>query len=225
MQTIETLLPNVVKYWDVFLQAIIDTLIMVSVTLALVIIFGTLIGIILAVISKGHLYQNAILNAIIPKIVNLFRAIPFVILLALLLPFTRLIVGTAIGVPGAIVPMVIAMTPFVSRQIELTLLEVDMGVIQMARSMGFSKPYIVLRIMLSEARAGIIRSFVISSISIVSFATMAGVIGGGGIGDFAIRYGYGRMMTDITFVSVIVLLVLVFSMQGIGNFILRKTTH
>jgi D-methionine transport system permease protein len=121
--------------------------------------------------------------------------------------------------------MVIAMIPFVSRQVELALQEVDKGVIEMARSMGFSKPYIIFRIILSEGRAGIVRSFVISAISLINLAAMAGVVGGGGIGDFAIRYGYGRMMGDVTIISVIILVALVFAIQGVGNLILKKTAH
>ncbi len=225
MEFIEKLFPNVITYWDTLVQAIVETLQMVSVSLVIIIILGTLLGIVLAVISDGHLYENKLLNGIIPRFVDLIRAIPFVILLALLMGVTRFIVGTAIGVPGAIVPMVISLTPFVSRQIEMALLEIDEGVIEMARSMGFSKPYIIFRIMLNESRNGIIRSITLSSISLVSFSTMAGVVGGGGIGDFAIRYGYGRMMMDITAVSVIILLALVFLLQGTGNFILKKISH
>ena len=200
MTFIEKIMPNVVNYWSNFEGAIVETLEMVSISMILIIIFGTLLGIVLVVISEGQLYENRILNQIIPKIVNVLRAIPFVILLALIMPITRFIVGTAIGVRGAIVPLVVALVPFVSRQVELALLETDKGVIEMARSMGYSRPYIIFRIMLKESRAGILRSIVTSTISLVGFSTMAGVVGGGGIGDFAIKYGYGRMMSDITFV-------------------------
>lgn len=225
MTFIEKIMPNVVNYWSNFEEAIVETLEMVSISMILIIIFGTLLGIVLVVISEGQLYENRILNQIIPKIVNVLRAIPFVILLALIMPITRFIVGTAIGVRGAIVPLVVALVPFVSRQVELALLETDKGVIEMARSMGYSRPYIIFRIMLKESRAGILRSIVTSTISLVGFSTMAGVVGGGGIGDFAIKYGYGRMMSDITFVSVVAMLLLVFVIQGIGNLIIKYTLH
>ncbi len=225
MTFIEKIMPNVVNYWSNFEGAIVETLEMVSISMILIIIFGTLLGIVLVVISEGQLYENRILNQIIPKIVNVLRAIPFVILLALIMPITRFIVGTAIGVRGAIVPLVVALVPFVSRQVELALLETDKGVIEMARSMGYSRPYIIFRIMLKESRAGILRSIVTSTISLVGFSTMAGVVGGGGIGDFAIKYGYGRMMSDITFVSVVAMLLLVFVIQGIGNLIIKYTLH
>lgn len=225
MTFIERIMPNVVNYWSNFEEAIVETLEMVSISMILIIIFGTLLGIVLVVISEGQLYENRILNQIIPKIVNVLRAIPFVILLALIMPITRFIVGTAIGVRGAIVPLVVALVPFVSRQVELALLETDKGVIEMARSMGYSRPYIIFRIMLKESRAGILRSIVTSTISLVGFSTMAGVVGGGGIGDFAIKYGYGRMMSDITFVSVVAMLLLVFVIQGIGNLIIKYTLH
>jgi len=225
MTFIEKIMPNVVNYWSNFEEAIVETLEMVSISMILIIIFGTLLGIVLVVISEGQLYENRILNQIIPKIVNILRAIPFVILLALIMPITRFIVGTAIGVRGAIVPLVVALVPFVSRQVELALLETDKGVIEMARSMGYSRPYIIFRIVLKESRAGILRSIVTSTISLVGFSTMAGVVGGGGIGDFAIKYGYGRMMSDITLVSVVAMLLLVFVIQGIGNLIIKYTLH
>jgi D-methionine transport system permease protein len=225
METIEALLPNVIKYWPKLIAATIETLEMVGVSLIFIVVLGTMLGMILVVIADGHLYANKTLNQIIPRCVNLLRSIPFVILIALILPFTRLLVGKAVGVPGAIVPIVVAMVPFVARQIEQAVLEVDKGVIEMAQSLGFSKPYIIFRILLNESRSGIIRCLVLSSISLVSYSAMAGVVGGGGIGDLAIRYGYARFMPDITIVSVILLLIIVFTLQGIGNVILKKLTY
>lgn len=225
MEFLEKIIPNLIHYREQFLKALGETLQMVSVSLIFTVVLGTLLGVVLVVITEGHLYENIVLNQIIPKIVNVLRAIPFVILLALIMPFTRLLVGTAIGVPGAIVPLIVGMFPFVSRQVELAIWEIDPGVIEMARSMGYSRPYIIFRIMLKEGRAGIIRGIITSAITLVNFSTMAGVVGGGGIGDFAIKYGYGRVMTDITVVSVVALLVLVFLIQGVGNRIIRYTSH
>ena len=222
MQFIHNTFPNVVKYWKYFVEAIGETLVIVGISIVLIIAIGLLLGILLVIIDDGGICENKILNAIVPKIINIIRAVPFVILLTLLMPVTRAIVGTAIGIKGAIVPLVVCLSPFVARQMEVTLHDVDPGVIEMARAFGYSKPYIIFRILLKEAREGIIRVTITSAISLVNTSTMAGVIGGGGIGDFAIRYGYTRMMTDITWVSVIVLLVLIFAIQGVGNLVLKK---
>jgi D-methionine transport system permease protein len=222
---IAKIMPNVVKYWDRMVKAIFETLQMVGFALPIITVFGILLGVCLVVISKGHIYENRILNETLPRIVNVMRSIPFVILIAVILPFTRFTVGTAVGVPGAVVPMVVALIPFVARQVELSLFEVDRGVIEMALSLGISKPYLIFHILLKEGRAGIIRSITLCSISLVSYSAMAGVVGGGGIGDLAIRYGYARFMTDITFFSVVLLLILVFGLQGIGNLLLKKLSY
>lgn len=225
MEFIKSFLPNVVNYWDYFLEAIVETLIIVGISIVLIISIGLLLGILLVIIDDGGICENKALNLIVPKIINVIRAVPFVILLTLLMPFTRAIVGTAIGIKGAIVPLVVCLSPFVARQMEVAIHDVDPGVIEMARACGYSKPYIIFHIILKEAREGIIRVTITSAISLVNTSTMAGVIGGGGIGDFAIRYGYTRMMTDITWVSVIVLLIFIFAIQGIGNMILKKVSH
>jgi D-methionine transport system permease protein len=217
--------PNVVKYSGKMIKAITETLEMVGIALPVITLGGILLGVALVVITDGYLYENRLLNAILPRAVNILRSIPFVILIAVLLPFTRFAVGTAVGVPGAVVPMIVALIPFVARQVELSIFEVDKGVIEMALSLGISKPYIIFHILLKEARGAIIRAVTLSSISLVSYSAMAGVVGGGGIGDLAIRYGYARFMGDITFVSVVLLLVLVFGMQAVGNLLLHKFSN
>jgi D-methionine transport system permease protein len=224
-ELLKAIMPNVVQYWDKFVLATVETLQMVFISLAFVIVLGIALGFLLVVITPGHLYGNKALSAVIPRLVNLLRSIPFVLLIALILPFTRLLVGTAIGVRGAIVPIVIAMIPFVARQVEQAVFEIDKGVIEMGLSLGLSRIYILLRILLKEARTGITRIIILSSISLVGYSTMAGVVGGGGIGDMAIRLGYARFMGDITIVSVILLLILVFSLQGVGNLILKRLSH
>lgn len=217
--------PNVVKYWPKMVKAIFETLKMVGISLPIITAGGVALGVALVVISDGHIYENKTLNRILPRLVNVLRAIPFVILIAAILPFTRFIVGTAVGVPGAVVPMIAAMIPFIARQVELALLEIDRGVVDMAFSLGISKPYLIFHILLKEARGAIIRAVTLSSISLVSYSAMAGVVGGGGIGDLAIRYGYARLMSDITFFSVVLLLILVFGLQGIGNILLKKFSY
>lgn len=225
MTLLNDLLPNVVKYFDMLVKSTRDTLIMVGISEIISIIFGIILGTILVVTSQGKLYENKHVNGLLGKLINVGRSIPFVIIIALILPFTRFVVGTTIGIPGAIVPMVIGITPFIARQIEQALIEVDNGVIEAAQAMGFSKIYIICRVMFREAMPGIIRALIICTISLINLSAMAGTVGGGGLGDFAIRYGYSQYMTDITVVTVIILLIFVFIVQGIGNLIVKRITH
>jgi D-methionine transport system permease protein len=225
MDFITELLPNVVQLWPKFSLGIVETLEMVGFSLVFIIFFGILLGFFLVVISPGQLYENRVLNNIVPRLVNLLRSVPFVLLIVFLVPFTRLIMGTAIGVKGAIVPIVIALIPFIARQVEQAVFEIDKGVVEMGLSLGLSKPYIILHILLKEARSGIIRILVLSSISLVGYSTMAGVVGGGGIGDLALRYGYARYMGDVTFVSIVFLVALVYAIQGVGNLLLKRLAH
>ncbi len=219
------LFPNVIKYSDKLIDSIIDTLIMVAVSAAIAIIIGTIFGIILVVTSKGKICENLKVNSIFGKLINAFRSIPFVLIITLIMPFTKFIVGTSIGVKGAIVPMTIGIIPFIARQIEQALFEVDDGVIEAARAMGMSKKYIIYRVLLREGKPGIVRALVISIISLINLSAMAGTVGGGGLGDFAIRYGYAQYMKDITFVTVFILLILVALVQGIGNLVLKNIAH
>lgn len=222
---IEQLIPNVVRYHESLIKATADTLIMVAVSSVIALILGSIVGILIVITQKGHILENPGLNNVICRIVDLVRSMPFVILITLFLPITRLIVGTSIGVKGATVPMILAIIPFVARQIEQAITEVNPGVIEAAESMGLSKRVIIFRIMLKEARAGVIRAVIISIISLLNLSAMAGTVGGGGLGDFAIRYGYGQYMTDITIVTVLILLVLVTIVQGGGALLIKKITH
>ena len=147
------------------------------------------------------------------------------ILVALLVSFTRFLMGTSIGIKGAVVPMIVGIVPFISRLAEQALLEVDNGVIEAAWAMGISKRYIVFHILLPEARPGLIRSFITATISLIGLSTMAGTVGGGGIGSFAVRYGYSRYMNDITLVTVVILVLCVNLIQSLGNRITAKITH
>ena len=222
---IQELIPNVIRYKDSLIKATIDTLIMVGVSSVIALIIGSVIGILIVTTGKGHILENSSVNSVVCRIVDLIRSMPFVILITLFLPITRLIVGTSIGVKGATVPMILAIIPFVARQIEQAISEVNPGVIEAAQSMGLSRRVIIFRIMLKEARAGVIRAVVISVISLLNLSAMAGTVGGGGLGDFAIRYGYGQYMTDITIVTVIILLVFVTLVQGTGGLLIKKITH
>lgn len=222
---LERYIPNVLQFRDRLFVSTRDTLIMVFVAATIAIFLGTILGILLVVTGEGKMYENKRVNNILGKIINIFRSIPFVILITLFLPFTKIIVGTSIGVKGAIVPMILANIPFMARQVEQALAEVDNGVIEAARAMGMSKNYIIRRVLLKEGIGGITRAIVISVISLINLSAMAGTVGGGGLGDFAIRYGYGQFMTDITVVTVLILLLMVSVVQGIGNLAVRRLTH
>jgi D-methionine transport system permease protein len=162
---------------------------------------------------------------VVDKVVSLFRSIPFIILLTLLLPLTRIIMGTAIGVEGAIVPLVFGCTPFFARQVESALSQVDHGLVEAALSMGNSPLRVVWSVYLRESIPSIARGATITAISLLSLTAMAGVVGAGGLGNFAVMYGHDRNMVDVTWVSVIVLVIMVGIIQAVGNLIARKATH
>jgi ABC-type metal ion transport system, permease component len=218
-------LPNLTVYWQEFLTSIKETLIMMGVAGIISFIFGLLFGIVLVVTKKGGILQNRLINFIIDKIVNIFRSIPFVIMLALIQPFSRLIVGTSIGLKGAMVPIVVGCIPFFIRQVDMALSDLDKGLIEAAQAIGASPLEIIYRVYLKESIPSLARSTTITLISLLGLTAMGGAVGGGGLGSFVIRYGYNRFMGDITIVSVIVILIIVSIIQFVGDFIVKKTTH
>ncbi|NLC03858.1 MAG: ABC transporter permease [Tissierellia bacterium] len=218
-------IPNVLNNQAELLKSIKETLIMVSVSGIISLVIGILIGVLLVVTKKGNILENRTINNIFDKAINIFRSIPFIILLAGLIPLTRIIVGTGIGTKGAIVPLVFGTVPFFARQIETALFEVDKGVIEAAQAMGSGPWDIIFRVYLRESLPGIIRGVTITFVSLIGLSAMAGFIGGGGLGDFAIRYGYQRNMIDITYVTIIIILIMVSIGQGLGNLLIKKITH
>ena len=218
-------IPNVLNNQAELIRCIKETLVMVSISGIISLVFGVLLGVILVVTKKGNILENTHINNIFDKAINTFRSIPFIILLAALIPLTRMIVGTAIGTKGAIVPLVFGTVPFFARQIETALFEVDKGVIEAAQAMGSGPWEIIFRVYLRESLPGIIRGITITFVSLIGLSAMAGSIGGGGLGDFAIRYGYQRFQIDITYVTIIILLILVSIIQGLGNLLIKKITH
>lgn len=224
-EILQSLIPNVLNIKEELILGIYQTLTMVTVSGTLSLVVGILLGVVLVVTRKNSILENTRLYAIIEKIINTFRSIPFVILIALLIPVTRAIVGTAIGTKGAIVPLIFGTVPFLSRQIENALVEVDKGIIEAAKSMGSSPLEIIFRVYLREGLPGIIRGITITFISLIGLTAIAGSVGGGGLGDLAIRYGYQRFQTDVTIVTVIILLILVSIVQAIGNFLIKKISH
>lgn len=219
------LFPNVVSKLPDFYESIYDTFIMLGWSGSISFIFGLLLGITLTVTRKGGILQNTTIFQILDKSINFFRSIPFIILLAGLIPLTRLISGTAIGVKGAIVPLVFGTVPFFSRQIESALAEMNSGLIEAAQSMGSGPIEIIFRVYLKECIPGIVRGTTITAISLIGLTAMAGAVGAGGLGDFAIRFGYQRNQIDVTYASVIVLVGLVSIIQIMGNFIVKKNSH
>lgn len=222
---IASVLPNVVNLYPEMLRALIDTLYMVFISGIVSTIIGFPIGVILVTTRKEGILENTIINNLIGKVINVFRSIPFIILLAAIMPITKFMVGTTIGTKGALVPLVFGSAPFVARQIESVLLNIDNGVIEAAQSMGSSPFEIIYRVMLSEGLGGIIHAVTIATVSLIGLSAMAGTVGGGGLGDFAIRYGYQYFQTDVMIVTVIILLILVNIVQSLGEILVRKLNH
>lgn len=224
-ELLNDLIPNIMNKLPVFYESIEETFIMVSWSGIISFVTGLLLGIILTVTKPGNILENPVVYHILDKIVNFFRSIPFIILLAGLVPLTRMIMGTAIGVEGAIVPLVFGCVPFFTRQIETALADVNPGLVEAAQSMGLSNIDIIVRVYLKESVAGIARATTITIISLIGLTAMAGAVGAGGLGDFAIRFGHQRNQPDVTYTTVIVLVLIVTIIQVIGNYVAKKNTH
>ena len=218
-------LPNVMSKPNDLYISFSQTIYMMFISGLISFVFGIIFGVILIVTSPSGILKNRFIYTLLGGLVNIFRSIPFVILLAALIPFTRIIMGSAIGTKGALVPLVFGTVPFCTRQIESALAEVDKGLIEAAESMGSSPLEIIFRVYLRESLPGIIRGTQITFISLIGLTAMAGAIGGGGLGDYAIRYGHQRGQTDVTYVTVFIILIMVSFIQSMGTFFIKKTTH
>ena len=207
---------------DMIITGIGQTLYMTLVSTALGYLFGLPMGVLLAITDKDGLTPHPVLYKVLDAIANIVRSIPFLILLILLIPFTRFLVGKSYGTTATIVPLTIAAIPFIGRMVESSLNEVDPGVIEAARSMGASNLQIVFKVMLVEARTSLISGATIVVGTILGYSAMAGTVGGGGLGDIAIRYGYHRWQADIMIVTVVLLVLLVQIFQTIGMLIANK---
>lgn len=202
---------------DMILKGIQETLYMTLLSTLMGYVIGLPMGVLLAVSDKDGLKPNRVLYRILDIIANIVRSIPFLILLILLIPFTRMIVGKSYGSTATVVPLVIAAGPFIARMVESSLKEVDEGVIEAARSMGASNLRIIVKVLLVEARTSLINGATIAVGTILGYSAMAGTIGGGGLGDIAIRYGYHRYQADIMVVTVVLLVILVQIFQMVGT--------
>ena len=203
-------------------KALGETIYMVIVSMAIASAIGVPLGVLLHTTAKGQILENIFINQSVGSIVNAVRSIPFIILMVAIIPFTRLLVGSAIGTTAAIVPLVIASIPFIGRQVETSLKEVPAGLIEAAQSMGATPAQIITKVLLPEAMPGIVSQLTTVIIALVGESAMAGAIGGGGLGDLAIRYGYQRFRPEVMLATVVVLIVLVQLVQFIGNTVAKK---
>lgn len=218
-------IPNVMARTDIFWDSFRDTFLMVGWSGAISFVIGIVLGVMLIVTKPGGILPNKAVYQIIDKVVNFFRSIPFIILLVGLVPLSRAIMGTGIGVRGAIVPLIFGCAPFFTRQMETAMSDVNPGLIEAAQSMGLSNFEIIWSVYLKESIAGIARGTTITIISLIGLTAMAGAVGAGGLGNFAIMYGHDRNMPDVTYTTVVVLVVIVTIVQIIGNQVAKRNTH
>ena len=207
---------------DLLINATLETLYMSLLSTFLAFIFGMALAILLVLTRRGGLAPMPQFYRVLGAIVNAFRSFPFIILMIVLFPLTKLIVGTSIGTTAAIVPLTIGSAPFIARLLEAAMLEVDKSVIEAARSFGASRTQIVFRVLIPEALPAIINALTLTLIVIIGFSAMAGTVGGGGLGDVAVRYGYQRFRPDIMIYTVIILIVMVQLIQMLGDFAYKR---
>ena len=221
-ELIVNIAPNLASKLPDFYKALGDTMLMVLWSGLISFVFGLLLGVVLTVTKPNGILENKVVYQILDKLVSLFRSIPFIILLTWVMPITRALVGTVLG---AIVPLVFGSVPFFTRQVESALAELDGGLIEAALSMGSSPLEIIFRVYLKESIAAIARGTTMTIVSLLNLTAMAGVVGAGGLGDFAVRYGHDRNMADITNVTVLVLVLIVCVIEFVGGRIVKKNTH
>ncbi len=199
-----------------------DTIVMTGVSTLLAYVIGIPLGVALVITAPKGLRPHHVLNTVLGWIINIGRSIPFIILLVALIPFTRFIVGTSLGVPGAVVPLVVAAAPFVGRLVEQSLADVDDELVEAAQSFGASIPQIVLKVFLRESLPSLIRGASITFVTLFGYSAMAGTVGAGGLGDIAIRYGYQRYQTDVMIAAIVLCIVLVQVIQSAGDIVSRR---
>ncbi len=210
---------------ELMLEAFIETLLMVGASAAIAVALGLPLALLLHVTGRGGLSPNAWLNRPLGLAVNALRSTPFIILMVAIIPFTRLVAGTSIGTAAAIVPLALAATAFLARLFENALREVDTGVVEAARAMGATRMQIVLKVLVPEALPGIVAATTVALVSLVGFSAMAGAVGGGGLGDLGIRFGYQRFMPEVMASVVLILILLVQGLQSFGDWLVRRLSH
>lgn len=210
------------EYGDLLLEGTRDTLIMIGVSTVFAYLIGLPLGVLLSISQPHGIWPHKWFNRILGWIINVGRSLPFIILMIAIMDFTKLIVGTKLGVPGAIVPLVVSAAPFIARMVETSLNEVDAGVVEAAQSMGASTLQIVWKVYLPEAKPSLILGGAISLVTILAYTAIAGTVGAGGLGDIAVRYGHQRGITSVMWVTVVFLIILVQVVQLIFNWLSRR---
>lgn len=216
------MMERLVEMSPLFTQSLYETLWMVGISLFIATIIGIPIGVLLVITRKDHLAPNKWVFLILNVLVNIIRSVPFIILIVAIIPFTEWVAGTAIGVKGAIVPLIVFTAPYIARLIETALMEVDRGIIEAYSAMGATRFQIIFRIMLREARPGIVLCLTIATIGLIGATAMAGAVGAGGLGDLALRYGYQQWDLPVMFMTVLILICLVQLIQSFGNWTAAK---
>lgn len=197
--------------------ATIDTLYMTGVSVIATFVFGIILGLLLFLTSKGNLWENSLINTIIGAFVNIFRSIPFIILIILLIPFTKFLVGSMLGANAALPALIIGAAPFYARMVEIALREINKGVIEASRAMGATTATIIWKVLLPESMPALVSGITVTAIALVGYTAMAGVVGAGGLGTLAFLDGFQRTQNDVTFVATIIILIIVFIIQFIGD--------
>ena len=207
---------------NLLIQGFLETVQMTVISTVVAVLLGVPLGVSLVITSRGHIMQNEAVNKVLGAIVNATRSIPFIILMVAIIPFTRLVAGTSIGTTAACVPLTLAAIPFLARLVETAIKEVNGGVIEAAQSMGATPLQIIWKVLLPEALPTLIDNITVLIVNLISYSAMAGAIGGGGLGDIAIRYGYQRFQGDVMLATIIILIVLVQVIQSLGDYLSRK---
>ncbi|BCL17422.1 methionine ABC transporter permease [Micromonospora sagamiensis] len=210
---------------DLLRQGLAETAYMVGVATLLSGIGGLLVGVLLVLTERGNLLSAPAVNALLGLVVNVGRSLPFIILLVAIIPFTRAVTGTTIGTSAAIVPLTVSAIPFYARIVEASIREVGRDVVNAARAMGASRWQIIVKVLLREARPGLVAGLTITVVALIGYSAMAGVVGGGGLGDLALRYGYQRFEDDVMVGTVVLLIVVVQAVQMLGDRIARHLSH
>ncbi|OZI24416.1 DL-methionine transporter permease subunit [Bordetella genomosp. 7] len=210
---------------DLLVNSLLETLLLVGVPSLIAVLVGIPMGVVLVVTARGAMLQHLLVNRVLGAIVNITRSVPFIILMVAIIPFTRLVAQTSIGTTAAIVPLSVAAIPFMARIAENAMREVDSGLLTAARAMGASPLQIIMKVLLPEALPGLVAATIVTIISLIGYSAMAGAIGGGGLGDLGIRYGYQRFLPEVMLAVVVVLVVLVQVIQGLGDWLVRRMSH
>ncbi len=210
---------------DLLITSLLETLLMVGVAGGIAVLVGIPLGVTLIVTARGAMLESLTVNRVLGMVVNATRSVPFVILMVAIIPFTRWIAQTSIGTTAAIVPLAVAAIPFMARIAENAMREVDPGLITAARAMGASPMQIIMKVLLPEALPGLVAATIVTIVSLIGYSAMAGAIGGGGLGDLGIRYGYQRFLPEVMLAVVVVLVALVQAIQSLGDWLVRRMSH